>query len=62
MREHGIRAKAPRRRVRTTDSNHRLPVTANHLAREFDPAEPDRAWSAGITYIPTAVTVGATRP
>ena len=53
MREHGIRAKGPRRRVRTTDSNHPLPVADNHLAREFDPAEPDRAWAADITYIPT---------
>jgi transposase InsO family protein len=53
MREHGIRAKAPRRRVRTTDSNHRLPVADNHLARDFNPPEPDRAWAADITYIPT---------
>jgi putative transposase len=53
MREHGIRAVAPRRRVRTTDSNHRLPVAANRLARDFDPTEPNRAWSADITYIPT---------
>src|SRR5439155_12765411 len=53
MREHGLRAKAPRRRVRTTDSNHRLPVAANRLARAFDPTEPNTAWSADITYIPT---------
>ena len=53
MREHGIRANGPRRRVRTTDSNHRLPVAENHLARQFDPTEPNRAWSADITYIPT---------
>ena len=53
MRERGIRAKAPRRRVRTTDSNHRLPVAANRLARAFDPTEPNTAWSADITYIPT---------
>jgi putative transposase len=53
MREHGIRATAPRRRVRTTDSNHRLPVAANRLARAFDPTAPDTVWSADITYIPT---------
>jgi transposase InsO family protein len=53
MREHGIRAKAPRRRVRTTDSNHRLPAADNRLARAFDPAEPNRAWAADITHIPT---------
>jgi putative transposase len=54
MREYGIRAKAPRRRVRTTDSNHGLPVAENRLAREFNVTEPNRAWSADITYIPTA--------
>lgn len=53
MREHGIRATGPRRRVRTTDSNHHLPVADNHLARDFEPPEPNRAWSADITYIPT---------
>ena len=53
MREHGIRANALRRRVRTTDSNHHLPVAANRLARAFDPAAPNRVWSADITYIPT---------
>jgi transposase InsO family protein len=54
MREHGIRAKAPRRFVRTTDSRHGLPVAENVLDREFDPSEPNAAWAADITYIPTA--------
>jgi len=53
MREHGIRATARRRRVRTTDSNHRLPVAANGLARAFDPTAPNTVWSADITYLPT---------
>lgn len=53
MREHGIRAKAPRRFVRTTDSNHRLPVAANLLDRNFDPEGPNESWCADITYIPT---------
>ncbi|MDB5308618.1 MAG: Mobile element protein [Gemmataceae bacterium] len=53
MREHGIRAKAPRRFVRTTDSNHRLPVAENILARDFEPAGPNQSWCADITYIPT---------
>ena len=43
----------PRRRVRTTDSNHRLPVAANRLARAFDPTAPNTVRSADITYIPT---------
>jgi putative transposase len=53
MREHGIRAKAPRRFVRTTDSNHRLPVAANILDRDFEPEGPNQSWCADITYIPT---------
>ena len=53
MKVHGIRAKAPKRFVRTTDSNHKRPVAENHLDRDFDPAGPDEAWSADITYIPT---------
>jgi putative transposase len=54
MKTHGIRAKAARRRVRTTDSRHGLPVAENVLGRDFDPPGPNRAWSADITYIPTA--------
>ena len=53
MREHGIRAKTPRRFVRTTDSRHRLPVAPNVLARDFDPEGPNESWGADITYIPT---------
>ncbi|VTU02508.1 transposase : Transposase OS=Cystobacter violaceus Cb vi76 GN=Q664_31950 PE=4 SV=1: HTH_21: rve [Gemmataceae bacterium] len=53
MRGHGIRAKVPRRFVRTTDSNHRLPVAANVLDRDFDPEGPNERWCADITYIPT---------
>jgi putative transposase len=54
MRANGIRAKAPRRFVRTTDSRHDLPVFENILDRAFDPDEPNVAWGADITYIPTA--------
>ena len=54
MRTHGIRAKAARRFVRTTDSRHSLPVADNLLGRDFDPGRPNAAWSADITYIPTA--------
>jgi putative transposase len=54
MRAHGIRAKAPRRRARTTDSRHGLPVADNLLARHFDPPGPNAAWSADVTYVPTA--------
>lgn len=53
MSANGITARAPRRFVRTTDSNHRLPVAANLLDREFDPERPNQVWCADITYIPT---------
>src|SRR5207237_2021451 len=54
MQKHGIRARAPRRFVRTTDSRHGLPVADNVLDRDFNPTAPNTAWSADITYIPTA--------
>ncbi len=54
MRERGIRARAPRRFARTTDSRHGLPAADNVLDRDFDPPRPNAAWSADITYIPTA--------
>ena len=54
MRDHGIRATAPRRFVRTTDSRHGLPVADNVLDRDFDPAGPNATWSADIMYVPTA--------
>jgi transposase InsO family protein len=53
MRDHGIRAKSPRRFVRTTDSRHDRPVFENVLGREFEPGGPNEAWGADITYIPT---------
>lgn len=53
MNAHGIRAKSRRRFVRTTDSNHRLPVAENLLARDFEPRGPNEVWCADITYIPT---------
>lgn len=53
MRASGIKAKAPRRFVRTTDSGHGRPVAPNVLARDFDPEGPNEAWCADITYIPT---------
>jgi putative transposase len=55
MRRHGIRAiMAPRRRVRTTDSRHDLPIAPNLIARDFTAAAPNRIWLADITYISTA--------
>lgn len=53
MKRAGITAKAKKRFVRTTDSNHPLPVAANVLDRAFDPTEANAVWVADITYIPT---------
>lgn len=39
--------------VRTTDSNHDLPVAPNLLAREFQTPMPNQKWCCDITYIPT---------
>ena len=55
MREHDIQARQrKRRRPRTTDSNHRLPVAPNVLNREFTAEAPNQKWVTDITYIPTA--------
>jgi putative transposase len=54
MRDAGIRSVVRRRfRVRTTDATLAHPVADNVLDRSFDLAEPDRAWAADITYVPT---------
>ena len=54
MRQHGLRARAPRRyRVCTTDSKPSLPVAANLLDPNFVADRPDQVWLADITYIPT---------
>jgi putative transposase len=53
MREAGIAAKTKRKFRQTTDSNHTLPAAENVLDRAFDPDEPNAAWVADVTYIPT---------
>ena len=53
MKAQGIRARTGKRFVRTTDSRHRLPVAENILARDFEPAGPNEAWCADITFVGT---------
>ena len=43
-----------RRRVKTTDSRHGLPIAPNRLNRQFSAQRPDEKWVADITYIDTA--------
>ena len=54
MREAGLRATWKRKFVSTTGSKHALPMAENVLNRQFDVAEPNRAWTSDITYIRTA--------
>ena len=54
MREMGLSARrGRRRRPRTTDSRHDLPVAPNLLARDFSAETPDQVWLADVSYIPT---------
>jgi len=53
MQEIGLRAAAPPRRVRTTDSDHDDPIADNVLDRDFTATAPDQKWVTDITYIPT---------
>jgi putative transposase len=55
MRVHRLVARhRRRRRVRTTDSRHGLPIAPNRLNRQFSAQRPDEKWVADITYIDTA--------
>ena len=51
MRDNGIRARHKRRFKATTDSRHTLPVAPNLLDRNFQPAAPNQAWCADLTYV-----------
>ncbi len=53
MRQDGLEGSFRRRFRVTTDSRHRWPVAANHLARRFSVSRPDRVWAGDITYIRT---------
>lgn len=54
MREHGVRARRPKRRPPTaTPTTPLTPVAANVLDRAFEPDAPDRVWAADMTYIAT---------
>ncbi|ALT76279.1 integrase [Paucibacter sp. KCTC 42545] len=53
MRENRLRALWRGKFVHTTDSGHALPVSANVLARRFNPSGPNQAWVSDITYVRT---------
>jgi putative transposase len=53
MKEAGIQAISRPVWVRTTDSNHTLPVAENVLDRDFAPEKPNVAWVGDMTYVRT---------
>ena len=53
MRQRHLVAKHRRRRVKTTDSRHQLPVAPNRLNRDFSAERPNEKWVADLTYIDT---------
>ena len=53
LRENGWNAKTKRKFKVTTDSDHKLNIAPNILARDFTPPAPDMAWAGDITYIRT---------
>jgi putative transposase len=53
MRENKIQAKHKRKFKATTDSYHKFPVAPNLLEQNFTVSEPNRIWTADITYCAT---------
>ena len=53
MRENGIHAKAKRKFKATTNSNHSLPVADNLLKQNFHCSQPNKIWTADISFIAT---------
>jgi transposase InsO family protein len=53
MRAEGIRPKTVKKWRATTQSNHRRPVAANTLNRQFTVAHPNQVWAGDITYVGT---------
>ena len=51
MRQYGIAAEKKRKFIRTTDSNHSLPIAPNLLNQHFEADRPNATWTADITYI-----------
>jgi transposase InsO family protein len=51
MRAEGIRPKTVKKWRATTQSNHRMPVAANALNRQFTVAHPNQVWAGDITYV-----------
>lgn len=53
MRQAALKPVWKRKFIHTTDSKHDLPIAANVLNRQFNPAAPNLAYVSDITYIRT---------
>jgi transposase InsO family protein len=53
MKELGLKVKSPRRYKVITDSRYSFSVAPNVLNRQFDVDQPNRFWTADITYVCT---------
>jgi putative transposase len=53
MQQNQIVGRHRKKRCRTTDSNHPLPIAPNLLQQNFTCERPDTVWLADISYIPT---------
>jgi putative transposase len=51
MKSNGIKAKTKKKFKRTTTSQHKQPIAADLLEREFTASAPDKAYVTDITYI-----------
>jgi len=51
MKEQGLQAKIGKRYKVTTDSRHCFPVAPNVLNRKFDVDQPNKVWTADISYV-----------
>jgi len=51
MKKAGVSVRRRKKFKRTTDSNHKLPVAANLLDRQFEVGQPNSVWCADITYL-----------
>lgn len=51
MKEMGLKVKQSKRYRVTTNSRHNYPVAPNILNRQFEVREPDKVWTADITYV-----------
>ena len=53
LRAQGLQARKRRGFIKTTDSNHSLPVPPNLVSRRFEASAPNQVWAGDVTFIPT---------